>query len=215
MKTEEIRDLERAVTEHPGDDLAVQALELARVRRGLGWHGEELPPRVFPAEERGVYRFRVTYTGDLEVQLVYVPGQTFYVGRHPVTWGEIQCAPGLAQRVRIRTGDSRIWPVQGVADVTDAESWSFCDWAGLLRASESQLRFLCPLRHESEVEVLGSRLALGTHVEFAGGALRAATGRSLMVGVVVEVRGRRSFAQIYHPGNMGFRVALSARVVTP
>lgn len=74
VKNEDLRELERAVEKSPGDERAIQALEAARIRRGLGWHGEQLPPRVFPGEARGVYRVRATYTNDMEMQFVYVPG---------------------------------------------------------------------------------------------------------------------------------------------
>ncbi len=62
---EALRTLERAVASGDADP---ERLQDERVRRGLGWHGEELPDGLVPSE-RGVYTHQARGT-----QLVYVPG---------------------------------------------------------------------------------------------------------------------------------------------
>lgn len=76
----ELQALERAVKEAPDDAKAVDAVERARVRAGLGWHGEKLPEAdcgccLCPAAERGVYELRLRPQADVRIalQLVYVP----------------------------------------------------------------------------------------------------------------------------------------------
>ena len=85
MSDAEIRQLERAHAEAPDDHVALERLQDARVRRGLGWRGEKLPENeqghLVPGDERGVYVWRC---GDLAIELVYVPE------------GEVKCDHWLA-----------------------------------------------------------------------------------------------------------------------
>lgn len=102
MSDSSLRELERAYAADKSDENILRDLEAARLRAGLGWHGERLPefrtdrhwfgPH---AKERGVYTL-ITREGNkadgetaARIQLVYVPG------------GEVECdRPGCAQMLR-------------------------------------------------------------------------------------------------------------------
>lgn len=78
---ETLRELERAHAESPDDQLALERLQDERVRRGLGWHGEEIDEQILvcggKGGERGVYSFLAPAKHDgpiTDIQLVYVPG---------------------------------------------------------------------------------------------------------------------------------------------
>lgn len=80
--SEVLRELERAHRADPTDKTTLERLQDERVRRGLGWHGEELPQndriRLVPlAGERGVYvvKRHDSYYDPGAMQLVYVPGR--------------------------------------------------------------------------------------------------------------------------------------------
>lgn len=98
--SEELRELERAVLSDSSDEDALHRLQDARARRGLGWHGEELPVndrvRLVPLPgERGVYvvKRHDSYFDLEQLQLVYVPGGEVECERcggrgvHAVSWG--------------------------------------------------------------------------------------------------------------------------------
>lgn len=71
MSDLELIALERAYKDDPS---LKERVEAARLRHGLGWHGERMPSGLAPADESGVYVF-----GPARIQLVYVPG------------GEVEC----------------------------------------------------------------------------------------------------------------------------
>lgn len=72
MSDHDLRTLERVVAVRPDDDVALQALEAARIRAGLGWHGEQLPDGLSVGRERHVYGWRIA-AGGVDVEMVYVP----------------------------------------------------------------------------------------------------------------------------------------------
>lgn len=83
-----LRSAERAHQMDP-TEASLRLLQDTRVRVGLGWHGEALPPRVTPiANERGVYAFELPCHPPADgtpvplsfTDLVYVPG------------GEVECS---------------------------------------------------------------------------------------------------------------------------
>lgn len=91
MSDTDLRSLERAHKEDPNDHLVLERLQDERARRGLGWHGEELPENdrgclvARPNRERNVYRWSVLEEDRpkpptaIVMELVYVPG------------GEVEC----------------------------------------------------------------------------------------------------------------------------
>jgi formylglycine-generating enzyme required for sulfatase activity len=87
LSDQALRELERACVVAPDDKLALERLQDERVRRGLGWHGEEMPPGVCVDVRagRGVYAFALEPKGTKGgpigdgPQLVYVPA------------GEVEC----------------------------------------------------------------------------------------------------------------------------
>lgn len=78
MTDESLRTLERASASAPDDTPARDRLEVARLRAGLGWHGNRLlwneRGNMAAEGERLVYRWLVAPLATLEIQLVYVPG---------------------------------------------------------------------------------------------------------------------------------------------
>jgi len=81
---EDLRTLERIASEHPGDQAALAKLERARVRKGLGWRGEDLRSLIdlnrgawldTKADEPGVYRWlRHDTPIESSPEFVYVSG---------------------------------------------------------------------------------------------------------------------------------------------
>lgn len=84
MTDEDLRALERRVAEAPGDEGSRVLLERARIRKGLGWRGEDLRPTIDTVRgawldpkptERGVYRWlRHDTPIEASPELVWVPG---------------------------------------------------------------------------------------------------------------------------------------------
>ncbi len=84
MIDEDLRALERAVSEAPNDEAALLRLEAAWTRKGLGWNGEDLRSLIdldrgawldTRRDERRVYRWlRHDTPIEASPELVYVPG---------------------------------------------------------------------------------------------------------------------------------------------
>lgn len=89
MTDSDLRELERRFLVDPSSEKLRDQVERARLKAGLGWHGERLPSGdvttggIVPSDERLVYTYtyevggrleRADRRGGLEVEMVYVPG---------------------------------------------------------------------------------------------------------------------------------------------
>jgi len=162
MSDEQLRALEQTCKASPDDEEARHRLERARLRSGLGWHGEQLPEGIIPHRERHVYFSGFDPVG-LALQFVYVPGgevecsscrdgadcsrpdhtqiAPFYVGRFPVTWRDhIAYVRALGNKHRFDDIEAA-HAHEPVTYVTHADAQAFCEWAGLRLPTAQEWRW--------------------------------------------------------------------------